>query len=108
MEDKIKEFLDVNEQIKELKKTLKDLTEKKKQRENEIKEWMISNEKQQIQSSIGKIVLYNKKVSKGGFSKDLVKEKITNQIGNVKNLDRLTEELFKKEYDVQEALKIVK
>lgn len=105
---KTKEFLDINEQIKELKKTLKELTEKKQQHEKEIKEWMISNEKQQIKSDLGNIVLYNKKVSKGSFTKDIVKEKITNQMGNVQNLDKLTEELFKKETTFEEALKIVK
>ena len=108
---KIKEFLDTNEKIKDLKKELKELTQKKQQRELEIKEWMITNEKQQIKSDLGNIVLYNKKVSKGGFSKDTIKEKISNEMGELVNhsqLEKLTENLFKKEFDIQEALKIVK
>lgn len=108
---KIASFLDTNEKIKNLKKELKDLTQKKQRFEEEIKNWMISNEKQQIKSELGNIVLYNKKVSKGGFSKDLVKEKISNEMGELVNhdkLEKLAENLFKKEFDVQEALKVVK
>lgn len=105
---KIKQFLEVNDQIKTLRKELKERLQEKQKHEDEIKEWMIANEKQQIKSDFGNIVLYNKKVSKGGFSKDHIREKIENELGNSSKAEQLTENLFKKEFELQEALKIVK
>jgi hypothetical protein len=104
----IKNYLELTETIKNLRKDLKDLVTKKKEYELKIKEWMVSNGQQQIKSDSGKIVLYTKKVSKGSFTKEAIKEKLSKKINDPVKTDQLTEHLCEKEFVMEEAIKVVK
>lgn len=108
MDTEIKNYLELTETIKNNRKDLKDLLAKQKEYELKIKEWMVLNGQQQIKSDSGKIVLYTKKVSKGSFTKEAIKEKLLKKINDPVKTEQLTEHLCEKNFVMEEAIKVVK
>lgn len=107
IQEKFKEFLELNKELSLLRKTIKDKKDYVTQLEKDIKEYMTNNNMDSIAMKDGEIVLYEKKISQT-FKKDTIVEKLTEQLKDSQKAEALTQCILEnKKYIVEDKIKAV-
>ena len=94
IQEKFTEYIQLNQDLKQIKKQQADLNKRKKDLEKQIKEYMVNNDVDSISVKEGEIVLYAKKIPQT-FKKESIVEKLTEKLKNVEQAEELTESILK-------------
>lgn len=107
IQEKFKEYLELNKELVTLRKNLKEKKQYVDKLEKDIKEYMTNNNMDSISMKDGEIVLYSKKISQT-FKKDTIVEKLTEQLKDSNKAEALTQCILEnKKYIVEDKIKAV-
>lgn len=107
IQEKFKEYLELNKELSELRKQLKEKKQTVDDLEKDIKEYMTNNHMDSISMKDGEIVMYSKKISQT-FKKDTIMEKLTEQLKDSQKAEALTQSIVQnKKYIVEDKIKAV-
>jgi hypothetical protein len=107
VQEKLTEYINLTNELKQIRKNQLELKKKVKELEDSIKEYMISNDMDSISLKEGEIILYSKKIPQT-FKKESIVEKLTEQLNDTKKAEQLTESILgNKKFVMEEKVKAV-
>ena len=101
------EYINLNKQLRELRKQQKTIKDKVDSLEKQIKDYMMSNDMDSISLKDGEILLYTKKISQT-YKKDSIVEKLTEKLKDSQKAEELAESIVSnKKFLVEDKVKAV-